>query len=101
MPSVAQRRYSGDDRPRGGGAGGAADQVPIGVNIGDVIVDEHDIFGDGVNVAARLEALSEPGGICVTWVVRHLIRDMRDYTFDGFGRAEDQKHCSAGAHLPD
>ena len=36
----------------------------IGVNLGDVIAEEHDIFGDGVNVAARLEALAEPGGIC-------------------------------------
>src|SRR6201984_3723732 len=41
----------------------------IGVNLGDVIVEEHDIFGDGVNVAARLEALAEPGGICVSRVV--------------------------------
>jgi class 3 adenylate cyclase len=38
----------------------------IGVNLGDVIAEEHDIFGDGVNVAARLEALAEPGGICVS-----------------------------------
>src|SRR6516225_4154722 len=37
----------------------------IGINLGDVIVEEHDIFGDGVNVAARLESLAEPGGICV------------------------------------
>jgi len=42
----------------------------IGVNLGDIIVDENDIFGDGVNVAARLEALAEPGGICVSRVVR-------------------------------
>ena len=42
----------------------------IGVNLGDVIVEEHDIFGDGVNIAARLEALAEPGGICVSRVVR-------------------------------
>src|SRR5262252_10219598 len=41
----------------------------IGVNLGDVIVDEHDIFGDGVNVAARLEAMADPGGICVSRVV--------------------------------
>src|SRR5215471_12073220 len=41
----------------------------IGVNLGDVIAEEHDIFGDGVNVAARLEGLAEPGGICVSRMV--------------------------------
>jgi TolB-like protein/class 3 adenylate cyclase len=38
----------------------------VGINIGDVIVEEHDIFGDGVNIAARLEAIAEPGGICIS-----------------------------------
>src|ERR1700686_4044694 len=38
----------------------------VGVNLGDVIVEPEDIFGDGVNVAARLEALAEPGGICIS-----------------------------------
>jgi TolB-like protein/class 3 adenylate cyclase/Flp pilus assembly protein TadD len=38
----------------------------VGVNIGDVIVEPHDIFGDGVNIAARLESISEPGGICIS-----------------------------------
>jgi TolB-like protein/class 3 adenylate cyclase/Tfp pilus assembly protein PilF len=38
----------------------------VGINIGDVIVEPHDIFGDGVNIAARLESISEPGGICIS-----------------------------------
>ena len=57
----------------------------IGVNLGDVIVQEHDIFGDGVNVAARLEALAEPGGICVSRMVRDQIRDRLPYPFDDLG----------------
>jgi class 3 adenylate cyclase len=54
----------------------------IGINLGDVIVEEHDIFGDGVNVAARLEALAEPGGICISRVVRDQIRDKLPYPFE-------------------
>ena len=42
----------------------------IGINLGDIIIEDDDIFGDGVNVAARLEGLAEPGGICVTARVR-------------------------------
>src|ERR1700736_2333620 len=57
----------------------------IGINLGDVIVEEHDIFGDGVNVAARLEALAEPGGICVTGMVHDHIRDKLAYPFDDMG----------------
>jgi adenylate cyclase len=51
----------------------------IGINLGDVIVEERDIFGDGVNVAARLEALAEPGGICISRTVRDQIRDKLPY----------------------
>src|SRR5215813_4893587 len=57
----------------------------VGINLGDVIVEEHDIFGDGVNVAARLEALAEPGGICVSRVVRDQVRDKLDFAFEDLG----------------
>jgi adenylate cyclase len=57
----------------------------IGVNLGDVIVDEHDIFGDGVNVAARLEGLAKPGGICISRMVRDQIRDKLPYTVEDRG----------------
>jgi class 3 adenylate cyclase len=57
----------------------------IGVNLGDVIAEEHDIFGDGVNVAARLEALAEPGGICISGTVRDHIGDRLPYTFEDLG----------------
>jgi adenylate cyclase len=57
----------------------------VGINLGDVIAEEHDIFGDGVNVAARLEALAEPGGICVSRVVRDQVRDKLDFAFQDLG----------------
>jgi adenylate cyclase len=60
----------------------------IGINLGDVIAEEHDIFGDGVNVAARLEALAEPGGICVSRVVRDQIRDKLDFALDDMGEQQ-------------
>src|SRR5438067_3193789 len=57
----------------------------IGINLGDIIVEEGDIHGDGVNVAARLEALAEPGGICISGTVRDHIGDRLDLTFDDLG----------------
>jgi TolB-like protein/class 3 adenylate cyclase len=57
----------------------------IGINLGDIIVEEADIFGDGVNVAARLEALAEPGGICISRVVRDQIRDKLACAFEDLG----------------
>jgi predicted ATPase/class 3 adenylate cyclase/DNA-binding winged helix-turn-helix (wHTH) protein len=57
----------------------------IGVNLGDVIVEKHDIFGDGVNVAVRLEALAAPGGICVSQVARDQVRDKLDFAFEDLG----------------
>jgi adenylate cyclase len=60
----------------------------IGVNLGDVIAEEQDIFGDGVNVAARLEALAEPGGICISGTVRDHIGDRLPYAFDDMGKQQ-------------
>ena len=57
----------------------------IGINLGDVIVEDDDIFGDGVNVAARLEALADPGGICISRVVRDQVRDKLPYAFEDLG----------------
>jgi class 3 adenylate cyclase len=57
----------------------------IGINLGDVISDKGDIYGDGVNIAARLETLAEPGGICISRTVRDHIRDKLPYIFDDMG----------------
>jgi len=57
----------------------------IGINVGDVVVENDDIFGDGVNVAARLEALAEPGGICVSARVQEDAFGRLDVTFDDLG----------------
>ena len=57
----------------------------IGINVGDVMVKDGDIFGDGVNVAARLEGIAEPGGICVTRGVRDHLRDRMEYKFEDLG----------------
>jgi len=60
----------------------------IGINLGDVIVEQEDIFGDGVNVAARLEALAEPGAICISRMVRDQIRDKLPYPFADMGEQQ-------------
>src|SRR6266849_6109132 len=57
----------------------------IGINLGDVIVDGNDIYGDGVNVAARLEGLAEPGGLCISRTVRNQVRDRLPYPFEDTG----------------
>jgi TolB-like protein/class 3 adenylate cyclase len=60
----------------------------IGINIGDIIVEGDDIYGDGVNIAARLEALAEPGGICVRRNVRNQVRDKLDLDYEDRGEIE-------------
>ena len=60
----------------------------VGINIGDIIVEGEDIYGDGVNLAARLEGLAEPGGICVHGNVWDQVRDKLDLAFDDMGEVE-------------
>lgn len=57
----------------------------IGINLGDVIVQEDDIFGDGVNVAARLQEIAEPGGVCVSFAVRDQLGLRMDVRFEDLG----------------
>jgi TolB-like protein/class 3 adenylate cyclase len=70
----------------------------IGINLGDIIIDEGDIFGDGVNIAARLEALADPGGICVSRVVRNQVRDKLDFAFGDMGE-QQVKNIARPVHV--
>src|SRR6516165_2909043 len=57
----------------------------IGINLGDVIVDGDDIYGDGVNIAARLQASAAPGNICISGTVRDHVGDRLPYAFEDMG----------------
>ncbi len=57
----------------------------VGINLGDVVIDGDDIQGDGVNVAARLEGLARPGGVCITGMVYEGVRDRLDLAFEDMG----------------
>jgi adenylate cyclase len=69
----------------------------IGVNLGDVIADSGDIYGDGVNIAARLEALAEPGGLSISRTVRDHIGDRLPYSFDDLGE-QNVKNIAQPVH---
>jgi TolB-like protein/class 3 adenylate cyclase len=58
----------------------------VGINLGDVIVEPHDIFGDGVNIAARLEGLAEPNGICISATVYEQVCNKLPFPFEDFGQ---------------
>ncbi|HEY2540828.1 MAG TPA: adenylate/guanylate cyclase domain-containing protein, partial [Stellaceae bacterium] len=60
----------------------------MGINLGHIIRDGRDVFGGGVNVAARLEGLAEPGGICVSRVVRDQVRDKLAFSFEDMGEQQ-------------
>jgi TolB-like protein/class 3 adenylate cyclase/tetratricopeptide (TPR) repeat protein len=57
----------------------------IGIHVGDIIIDENDIFGDGVNIAARLEGIAQPGGVCISDDTHRQIRGKVDIFFDDMG----------------
>ena len=57
----------------------------IGIHVGDIIIDDNDIFGDGVNIAARLEGIAEPGGVCISDDAYRQIRGKVDVGFDDIG----------------
>jgi adenylate cyclase len=70
----------------------------IGINLGDVIVDHDDIFGDGVNVAARLEALAEPGGICISAAVHDQVGDRIEAGYEDLGE-QHVKNINRAIHV--
>lgn len=63
-------------------------RLRIGVNIGDIIIEDDDIFGDGVNIAARIEALARPGGIAISGAVRDQVGNRLNITFDDAGEQQ-------------
>jgi len=60
-------------------------ELRIGIHVGDIIIDDADIFGDGVNIAARLEGIAEPGGVCVSDDAQRQIRGKIDIAFEDMG----------------
>jgi adenylate cyclase len=63
-------------------------QLRIGIHVGDIMIEEGDIFGDGVNVAARLEGIAEPGGICISEDAYRQVRDKLDNAFEDAGEQQ-------------
>jgi adenylate cyclase len=104
FPSVVDAVRCAVEVQRGMGernAGVPADkriEFRVGINVGDIIHDDKDIFGDGVNIAARLEGLAEPGGICVSRAVRDPVRDKLGFTFEDIGE-QALKNITAPIHV--
>ena len=69
----------------------------IGINVGDVIVEGERLYGDGVNIAARLEGLAEPGGICISGTVYDQVKNKLALGYEYLGEQAGQEHCRAGA----
>jgi TolB-like protein/class 3 adenylate cyclase len=84
--AVAVQRAIAVEEP--GSAANEPMRFRIGIHVGDVMVDGANLLGDGVNIAARLEGIAEPGGICVSRVVRDQIRDKLNAAFDDMGEQQ-------------
>ena len=74
-------------------------QFRIGVNLGDVIVEDNNLYGTGVNVAVRLEQLAEPGGICISQTVYEQVRKIVENPIPGYRRAPFEEHCRSDTGL--
>ena len=72
----------------------------MGVNLGDVIVEDDTIYGDGVNIAARLEKLAEPGGVCIGRAIYDQVKGQTRIRLYGYRRATGSQHYGAGTRLP-
>lgn len=77
---------------------GSQVKIRIGINLGEVIEDRGEIFGDGVNTAARLESISEPGGICISGLVHEQIKGKVDIEFEDCGK-ESLKNIVEPVHV--
>jgi adenylate cyclase len=73
-------------------------EIRIGIHIGDIIIEEGDIFGDGVNIAARLEGIAEPGGICLSFATYEQVRDKLKVSFVDLGE-HNLKNIARPVHV--
>ncbi len=92
-----QRRMAGRNSDA---APGREIRFRIGINLGDVISEDDDIFGDGVNVAARLQELAEPGGICVSGAIRDQAGDRLGVAFEDLGEQSVKNLDAADSRVP-
>jgi adenylate cyclase len=88
---VAQRNAGGSEHTR--------IEYRIGIHQGDIVVEDGDIFGHGVNIAARLEAVADPGGICVSARVHEDAVGKLDVSFDDLGNQNLENHRAPGSGL--
>jgi adenylate cyclase len=72
----------------------------IGVHVGDVMIRDGDLFGDGVNTAARLQTLAEPGGVCISSAVHEHVRRVLPHRFSDLGPQVAKKHRRAAQSVP-